>query len=152
MSWSIRSAVPRDADALLEIERLVSACPWTREQFLAGCGGTAGHEQSLVVENSAMVAGFVVYISALDEGSIHNIVVHPSQQRQGLARMLLLAAMKAMVEQGANRCLLDVRESNIPARSLYRSLGFQIDGRRKNYYRSGDTRENAVLMSRLLGE
>jgi ribosomal-protein-alanine N-acetyltransferase len=98
-----------------------------------------------------MVAGFVVYISALDEGSIHNIAVHPAQKRRGLARMLLLAAMKAMVEQGANRCLLDVRESNIPARNLYSSLGFRIDGRRENYYRSGVTHESAVLMSKPLG-
>jgi ribosomal-protein-alanine N-acetyltransferase len=152
VSWSIRPTVPQDVQLLLAIDTLVSVQPWTQEQFLAGCGGSDGQEQSLLVENSATVAGFVVYISVLEEGSIHNIAVHPLQQRQGLARMLLLEAMNSMEEQGANRCLLDVRESNIAARGLYSSMGFQSDGIRKNYYRSGDKRENALLMSRLLGE
>ena len=39
---------------------------------------------------------------------------------------------------------LEVRESNIPARSLYEKYNFKEVGRRKNYY---ENKETAVLYS-----
>jgi ribosomal-protein-alanine N-acetyltransferase len=39
---------------------------------------------------------------------------------------------------------LEVRSSNLPAQSLYKKLGFQLDGVRKKYYSDG---EDALLMS-----
>ena len=43
---------------------------------------------------------------------------------------------------------LEVRESNQPARGLYKSLGFEENGIRKNFYEQPV--ENAVLMSKTL--
>ena len=40
---------------------------------------------------------------------------------------------------------LEVRESNLPAIRLYEKLGFQVVGRRKNYYR--EEHEDALLMT-----
>ena len=45
---------------------------------------------------------------------------------------------------------LEVRESNQSAQALYRQLGFEVCGVRKNYYRRGEGHENAVLMQCLL--
>jgi ribosomal-protein-alanine N-acetyltransferase len=41
---------------------------------------------------------------------------------------------------------LEVRESNIPAISLYKKNGFETDGMRKNFYSSPS--ENAILMTK----
>jgi ribosomal-protein-alanine N-acetyltransferase len=50
--------------------------------------------------------------------------------------------------QGAKFLWLEVRESNAPALSLYKSFGFQQVGVRKDYYPAGrTTRESAVVMS-----
>ena len=132
------------------IDTLASLSPWTEEQFLCSCDEANTAEQSLVSECDGHLVGFVVYNSVLDEGSIHSIAVVPEHQRQGLAGDLLTAAFLAMKELGVCRCLLDVRESNAAAISLYSKLGFQSDGLRRNYYRSAEGREDAVLMSKLL--
>ena len=142
--------MPRDAGLLATIDKLASAFPWTEKQFLPGCEEYNGSERSLVIEDTRLVAGFVVYNCMPGEGAIHNIAIRPRQQGQGLARELLVAAMRAVARQGATRCLLDVRESNTAARALYVSMGFHEDGLRKKYYRSGDGREDALLMSRQL--
>ena len=39
---------------------------------------------------------------------------------------------------------LEVRESNIIAQNLYKSLGFKSEGIRKNFYE--DNKESAVIM------
>ena len=43
---------------------------------------------------------------------------------------------------------LEVRESNTPARTVYKSLGFEENGIRKNFYEHPV--EHAVLMSKAL--
>ena len=43
---------------------------------------------------------------------------------------------------------LEVRESNVAARTLYKSLGFTEDGIRKNFYEK--PAEHAILMSKTL--
>ena len=64
-----------------------------------------------------------------------------------LAGEAMIAGMK---ERGEERLLLEVRASNLPARTLYESIGFVCDGIRKRYYR--DPAEDAVLMSLTLNE
>jgi len=44
-------------------------------------------------------------------------------------------------------CRLEVRQSNQAARKLYESLGFEVTGRRPNYYRVQEGREDAILMA-----
>jgi ribosomal-protein-alanine N-acetyltransferase len=104
----------------------------------------------LVVEAKAKALGFVVCQSVVDEGSIHNIVVHPGFRRQGLAKCLLDAAMNEFSRAGVMNVFLEVRVSNLAALGLYRSAGFEDNGIRENYYRSVSGREDALLMSRSL--
>ena len=48
-------------------------------------------------------------------------------------------------DNGVNKLLLDVRESNESAKAFYKKKGFVLDGVRKNYYINPT--ENAILMS-----
>ena len=48
-------------------------------------------------------------------------------------------------DNGVNKLLLDVRESNESAEAFYKKKGFVLDGVRKNYYTNPT--ENAILMS-----
>ena len=68
--------------------------------------------------------------------------VLPQYRNRGIARAVLTKSL----ENVDGDVFLDVRESNIPAISLYRSLGFYDTGVRKDYY--SDPEENAVLMKR----
>ena len=84
----------------------------------------------------------------MDEVHLLNITVAPSQQRQGWARFLLDALALWSRGQGAQWLWLEVRASNVPARSLYTRYGFAQVGLRRGYYPAGGVqREDAVVMS-----
>jgi ribosomal-protein-alanine N-acetyltransferase len=103
-----------------------------------------------VLEHGDRVCGFIIFSSVLDEVCIHNLAVHPARQGEGFGRSLVVAALELAKQQGAGRCLLEVRESSTAARGLYETLSFQLDGIRKNYYPTPTGREDALLMSRQL--
>src|SRR5215475_3364363 len=78
-----------------------------------------------------VVAGFVASRAiAADEFEILNVAVHPAFRRRGVAKGLVQDAI--LGTRGA--WFLEVRESNLGAIALYRSLGFESAGRRENYY------------------
>jgi ribosomal-protein-alanine N-acetyltransferase len=133
------------------LDSLVNPSPWTENQFAGACGADPdGPESALVVCGDGQLLGFVVYSRVLDEACIHNIAVHPSQRGRGLGRLLLSAALAEAAGGGAARCYLEVRASNAAAHRLYETLGFQLDGVRRNYYCAAVGREDALLMSRQL--
>ena len=152
----LRGAGPRDAKKLATIDVAASAYPWSETQLTAACTDAPStqsnpfSENVLLLESAGETCGFVVYCLVLDEGSILNIAVHPSWQGRGGARLLLRGALDLLCESGVRRALLEVRDSNTVARGLYGSLGFQLDGVRKNYYLTDNGREDALLMSKLL--
>ncbi len=145
-----RRAQPADAPLLLQLDRAVSLSPWSAAEYRRLCAlDPDADEGILVIDAGASVAGFAVFARLVDEGSIHNVVVAPERQRQGLGRELVLAILEAA--PGVRRWLLEVRASNTAARALYRELGFSEDGRRPGYYAAAG-REDAVLMSLSLGK
>lgn len=109
------------------------------------------------------LAGLAAFSRVLDEATLLNLAVAPAFRGRGLARRLLRDAYPRLVALGVRRLLLEVRESNFPARGLYQAEGFVLDGRRPGYYpvtivrepavqAGGDSanREDALLMSRML--
>ena len=62
----------------------------------------------------------------------------------GLGEFLLTETMQIMHNDGVKLLFLEVRVSNFKARNLYKKVGFQEIGIRKNYYRIPE--EDAVVM------
>lgn len=135
-----------DKSHLDQVEAIERACfshPWTRDLL----------EQelyndliSLVVAEGedGTVLGYGEVRAVLDEGTLEKIAVSPACRRQGVAEAIL----RAYLRFGQARLAfltLEVRESNAPAIALYQKLGFQVVGRRKNYYR--ELHEDALLMT-----
>ncbi len=140
-------ASEEDLAAISDIDVAASLEPFGSSHLLRYCSRQMG-AGALVYWGGAGVEGFVLFSLVLDEGSIDNIAVHPGAQRRGLGGVLLREALDALRDAGARRCLLDVRESNLPALALYARHGFSPDGRRPGYYTTATGREDAVLMSR----
>ena len=148
-SHALRPACRQDANALAAIDASVSTLPWSEEQFVAACGEIKpGRETVLIIHEHTQVDGFIVYSRVLDEVSVHNIAIRKSRHGQGLGHLLLTSSLEQMKQDGAARCLLEVRQSNTAARRLYDRNGFALDGARKNYYPGPEQREDALLMSR----
>lgn len=132
MTIAIRSASASDAPRLEGIERLSFADPsWNAADFF--------RYDCAVAEIEGQVAGFIVSRSVHLEREILNLAVAPEWRRRGVAKALL----EHQLGRGGTH-FLEVRESNLAARALYRTLGFQEVGRRLGYY--DRPAESAIVM------
>ena len=73
------------------------------------------------------------------------MAVAPEARRKHVGDTLLAAAANLAREMGLARLQLEARAGNAPALALYEKHGFEIVGRRKNYYET--PREDAILMT-----
>ena len=129
----LRAARRADVPAVVAIERLAFADPWSAGSFT----DLLGEPRVLftVAEQDGRVAGYSVVWTAADESELANLAVAPGQRGQGVGGLLLDAALRDAHRRGAAAMYLEVRESNGVARALYASRGFEQVGRRRRYYR-----------------
>jgi [ribosomal protein S18]-alanine N-acetyltransferase len=99
----------------------------------------------LVARGPSGVVGFLLAWRAADELHLTDLGVTANARRQGHAQALVAALGSEGLRQGSRVVLLEVREGNSAARSLYRRLGFAELDRRRRYY--ADTGEDAVVMA-----
>jgi ribosomal-protein-alanine N-acetyltransferase len=92
------------------------------------------------------VAGYAGLLVMADEGYITNVAVFPEYRRRGVAEQLI--AVFDSFARGNRLALLtlEVRPSNAAAIALYRGLGFEEVGRRRNYYDL--PKEDALIMTK----
>ena len=143
----LRKLTPADVETICAIEQMANPFPWSLRQF----------QDSFVIgdfgwgmERAGLLIGFILFSHVIDEATLLNIVIHPQWRRHGFARELLLHGLKELEQRGAKRCLLEVRVGNFGAIELYSVLGFEVDGKRRDYYPAHHGREDALLMSRNL--
>lgn len=98
----------------------------------------------LVALDGEQVIGYVGSQTVLGEADIMNVAVAPAYRRQGVARELLVGLQKALQDMNAYSLTLEVRASNVPAITLYESLGYAQVGRRPNYYHK--PKEDALIL------
>ena len=138
----IRSMGFEDIEAVVKIEKENFSVPWDENGFLSFMlrEGTI----FLTALNDNEVVGYCGLISAADEADITNVSVSQSMRKKGIGGMLLSELIKEAGKSGIKKIFLEVRESNIPAISLYNGFGFKQVGMRKDYYEKPV--ENALLM------
>lgn len=142
----LRRMTVADIDEVMAIERAAFASPWSRQFFLEELQAT--HARSVLCQRDGKPIGYVIYWELPGELDVHNVAVHPRFRRQGVARAMLGDIIEGATKRGFRRMTLEVRKSNDPAQTLYRSLGFEICGLRKGYY--SDNGEDAWVMERKL--
>lgn len=101
-------------------------------------------------QRASEVVGFIVFWLVHDEIHVLNVATAPRHRRRGTGRALLVAAEEQGRGRGAWLSTLEVRVSNLPAISLYRSLGYREVGLRRGYY--APEGEDAIVMTKHLGE
>ena len=127
---TVREAHRSDAGIIDEIQRVSHAAShWDPDSYF--------DFDVLVAESGKKPVGFLVSRHVAGEIEVLNLAVAPEQRRKGVATNLLRALPSASI-------FLEVRESNSPARALYRKLGFTVIGYREEYYE--DPVETAVVM------
>ena len=94
--------------------------------------------------------GYIMCRSILGESEILSIAVAPTMQKQGIAQVLLDNYAQSFTRAGGKSLFLEVAVDNQPAQDLYLKNGFQITGRRPNYYDRPDGVFDAILMKKTL--
>ena len=137
-------------DDVLTIERAGYTNPWTQDAFEHEIERNPFSRPTVALstDDERAVAGYCVYWIVFENLYIQNVAVHPRHRRRSIGRTLLLHALGRGRECGVRTARLEVRPSNRSALRLYRSLGFQDAGERRDYYTR--PREDALLLSRTL--
>ena len=130
-----------DLPAVMETDRRSFPTPWSEEIWRQEITGPFG--LYLVLEEGDNLSGHIGLKLISGEAHVVTLAVRPERRRRGFARALIEAALGDPVSAGARYLHLEVRPSNVAARVLYRSLGFDETGVRPRYY--GD--EDALLMT-----
>jgi len=141
---NIRRMTLEDIPAVVELDKLSFSLPWPERSFRFELTDNPA-SRSWVVELDGKIIGMIVAWMLVDEAHIATISTHPDYRRQGIAKNLLMYALRYMSKEGAVTSFLEVRENNQAAQDMYRKFGYEAVGRRKRYYK--DTDEDAILMT-----
>lgn len=140
----IKRMTQEHLSGVMAVESSSFTHPWSENSFM----DEINKDSSLcyVALADDIVVGFAVLETVLDEGNLLDIAVLEKYRRKGVARALFNELLKVADEKKLSFITLEVRESSIPAISLYEAHGFEKVGVRKNYY--SKPTENAVLMTK----
>ena len=140
---ALRRMKDGDLDAICAIEKDTFAMPWSRRSFEQEL-----HDNKcaryLIAETGGEVLGYAGAWLIFEEGHITNVAVKKSARGQGVGRLLTAGLMQYAANLGVQYMTLEVRQSNLVAQNLYKSLGFKKVSVRKKYYE--DNGEDALLM------
>lgn len=146
---------PMTEHDLLEVVEIEEACGLSR-------WGWEGYHAELLSEQSALmivarplvselssevkqIAGFIAARMAADDLHINNVAVREKYRRRGIGGALLAAVLERGKERGAQKAFLEVRMGNVAAQGLYAQYGFEVVGKRANYYSMPP--EDALVMT-----
>jgi len=145
----IRHATAADLPQIRGMEEQAStAAHWNAAQYDVLFANDAPRRIALVAEDDLQLIGFLIARFLAGEWEIENIVVNEWHKKRGIGTTLLRRLLSEAQAGGAASAILEVRESNAPARRLYEKTGFRSQGRRSSYYR--DPIEDAILYRRSL--
>ena len=146
VSLILRKAEKKDADEIAKIEAERFSKPWSKASVLS----EIENPSSVVIcaETDGEIVGYGGLQTVLDEGYITNIAVRKKNERKGIASAIVEAIIGSAKERKLSFVSLEVRESNFAAQGLYLKYGFEIVGKRTNFYEK--PAEDALIMTKNL--
>lgn len=147
--YFIRRMREADLGAVRAIEAMSFSNPWSEDTFRGEVQNTPVSSPLVVVRRPGdEVVGYIIYWQIRDDVQVNNIAVHPECRGRGLGEAMMRFAIAKVRAAGAEFMTLEVRQSNAAAVALYKKLGFEALGTRKNYYTRPD--EDACVMGLVL--
>ncbi|MEV5340511.1 GNAT family N-acetyltransferase [Streptomyces sp. NPDC052676] len=157
---SIRTARPKDEEQLQRLDRAswsylhaVTGPPAPGDPFFRDTAGPADH---LVAELDGRVVGYIRlgFPTPLPSNAhvrqIRGLAVAEEARGKGVGHALLRAAVEDARARGFRRITLRVLGHNAPARALYASEGFVVEGVQPEEFFLDGTYVDDVLMGRKL--
>lgn len=101
-------------------------------------------------DNETDGAGYIIFSLVSGEAELLRIGTAPHLRKKGYALLLMDFLIRVLRADNAERLLLEVRSENSPAIELYKKSGFEMIGKRKNYYH--DPEDDALIMVKRLSD
>jgi len=137
---NVRPAGPGDVDAVAALEAVAfPADAWPAGYLSEAVAGLLHGTVLHVAEADGIVVGHAITSIVFEIAELQRIAVAPEERRRGIAGELLEAVRAEATGRGAERLLLEVRDTNAGALAFYERAGFVEIDRRPRYYRNGDT-------------
>jgi len=124
-------------------ERLFPHDAWSPEQFWSEIAQPT--RRYLAAREGERLVGYAGMFVMAPDADVQTVAVDPDCQGRGIASELLSSLLATMDDSGVTHTLLEVRDDNVVAMSLYSRLGFEEISRRPRYYADG---VDAVIMRR----
>jgi [ribosomal protein S18]-alanine N-acetyltransferase len=138
----IRNMTEADLPEVCAIENDTFSEPWSKEDFLSSM--KEKNNGYLVAEIDGKVVGYCGYWGIAGEGYIYNVAVKNEFRNQKIGYIMLNTLLKDSKNRGISSFTLEVRITNQAAIRLYKALGFERAGIRRDFY--SKPKEDAVIM------
>ena len=149
--YFIRRMQEDDLPSVRAIEALSFSNPWSDNTFRGEIQNTTISFPLVVIRRPGdEVVAYIVFWQIRDDVQVNNIAVHPDCRGLGIGDALMRFAVAKVRGQGAVFMTLEVRQSNTAALTIYKKLGFEVLGTRKNYYTPPD--EDGLVMGLVLDQ
>ena len=125
-----------DLPGVMAIEQLSFSNPWLESTFRGEIQNEGISQPIVAVERgSSAIIGYVIYWLIQDEVQINNVAVHPDYRRRHIGEAMMNRVLEDARTKGGRYAVLEVRLSNVAARTLYEhKMGFVHLDIRTAYY------------------
>jgi ribosomal-protein-alanine N-acetyltransferase len=138
----IREMIETDLEQVYSIEKETFLEPWSKEDFLNAFQNE--NNGYLVAEDQEGIIGYCGYWGIAGEGYIYNVAVKKENRKNQIGYQLLKELIDHGLRKGIKDFTLEVRYTNEAAIRLYKRIGFEAAGIRKDFY--SKPKEDAVIM------
>lgn len=132
-----------DLPIILELEEQLFTSTWKLDDFLYEMNENPFSQMYVWEENQEIVGYMGIWI-IFEQAQLTNLAVNKSFQGKGYGKKMLNEGISICQDAGCEIMTLEVRQSNVVAKSLYKSLGFEKVSVKKDYYQ--DNHEDADVM------
>ena len=143
-SFSLEKLRKTHLPIVWDMQKSETLITWSEKQFVESYDNVY-----VLLSGNKEIVGFTVILETPPDAEIHNLFICNELRGRGLGKILFKQAIQ-MLSAEVENLYLEVSEDNNIAIALYKSLGFEEIGARKNYYRKGSTASNAIIMHLLI--
>lgn len=137
----------QELELIHSIDISTNKSPWSLHSYQESL---ENHNHSVIglFDDKGELIGGCVYSIVLDEAEILQIVISKLWQGNGYGYLLLNHICDTVKSKNASQIFLEVMLGNTSAINLYHKSGFNIIGKRKNYYKVDGKLIDAILMAK----
>lgn len=144
----VRLMEEKDIPIILKMEQSLYKSPWTLKMFEEELFNNKFAYMFVLCSEEHILGYYGIWI-VNDYATITKVSICKELQGKKLSNILMTDLINRCIDANASVIDLEVRVSNIPAKSLYEKYGFENVGIRKGYYDDG---EDAIVMVKTLKE